>query len=291
MLFLGQQYAHRAREPLVPFSIFADRNYAVMNGVVAAISFGMLGLFLPLVIFLQSILELSALQAGLVLAPMSLASVAMAPFGGRMADRYGGKDTLITGLFLWALGLGLVLWSVGPYFNRTQLLTGLVIAGFGLGLTFAPLQTIAMRDVPARLAGAASGVINTSRQLGAVIGSAAVGALLQAQLATRLPASAYENSIALPQSFQTRFLEGFSKVAASKGLQVGTGQTGTRLPADIPSSVRPAVLQVATKTFHDAYIPAMRVTLILPLVVLTLAVLAVFLVKRRPEYDEGAAPD
>ncbi|HET6212287.1 MAG TPA: DHA2 family efflux MFS transporter permease subunit, partial [Micromonosporaceae bacterium] len=70
-LFLWQQYAQRDREPLIPFSMFADRNFALMSGVVAAISFGMLGLFLPLVIFLQSVLSLTALQAGLVLAPMS----------------------------------------------------------------------------------------------------------------------------------------------------------------------------------------------------------------------------
>ena len=63
-----------------------------MSGVIAAISFGMLGLFLPLVIFLQSVLSLSALQAGLILAPMSLASVASAPFAGRSTDRHGGRS-------------------------------------------------------------------------------------------------------------------------------------------------------------------------------------------------------
>ncbi|HWB36231.1 MAG TPA: DHA2 family efflux MFS transporter permease subunit, partial [Rugosimonospora sp.] len=71
-LFMWLQWAERTGEPLVPFSIFSDRNYSIMNFVVAAISFGMLGLFLPLTIFLQSVLGLSALQAGLTTAPMSV---------------------------------------------------------------------------------------------------------------------------------------------------------------------------------------------------------------------------
>ena len=248
-----------------PPRVFADRNFATMSAVVAAISFGMLGLFLPLVIFLQSVLDLTALQAGLVLAPMSLASIASAPFAGRLADREGGKDTLITGLVLWAGGIGLVLWATRPYYDRRELITGLVIAGFGLGMTFAPLQSIAMRNVQPMMAGAAAGLINTTRQLGAVLGSAAVGALLQAQLVARLPQSARANVDALPQSLRGRFLEGFDKVTMGRGLEVGAGQTGAHLPPEIPESVRPAVEQVALKTFYEAYVPAMRTTLILPL--------------------------
>lgn len=290
VLFGWQQAAQRDREPLVPAGIFADRNFAVMSAVVAAISFGMLGLFLPLVIFLQSVLGLSALQAGLVLAPMSLASVASAPFAGRLADRYGGKDTLVTGLVLWAGGVGLVLWATRLYYDSNQMIIGLVIAGFGLGMTFAPLQSIAMHNVQPRMAGAAAGVINTSRQFGAVIGSASVGALLQAQLATRLGDSARENVDALPQSLRPRFLEGFENASTGGGLEVGVGQTGAHLPPEIPSSIRPAIEQVATKTFYEAYIPTMRTALILPLVVLALAVVGAMLVRRTDPVVELERP-
>jgi hypothetical protein len=118
-----------------------------------------------------------------------------------------------------------------------------------------------------------------------VIGSAAVGALLQAQLVARLDDAARENAQGLPQSLRPRFIEGFSHVAASRGLEVGTNQHGVRLPADIPESVRPAVLQYATKTFHEAYIGSMRATLILPVAVLALAALAVLLVRRDAPSD------
>ena len=290
LLFVWQQRAHRHREPLVPTGIFADRNFAVMCAVVAAISFGMLGLFLPLVIFLQSILSLSALQAGLVLAPMSLASIASAPVAGRMADRYGGKDMLVAGLVLWAGGIVMVLWATRLYYDRRELLIGLVVAGFGLGMTFAPLQSIAMRNIAPRVAGAAAGLINTARQLGAVLGSVVAGTVLQVQLAAHLGPAARENVQALPLSFRPWVLDGFEEAARTvKGLEVGAGQTGARLPADLPSSVLPAIEQVALKTFYEAYIPAMRATLVIPVVVLALAVVGALLV--RGAEVPGPSPD
>jgi EmrB/QacA subfamily drug resistance transporter len=279
-VFARQQWRHADREPLVPPVMFADRNFALMTAVIAAISFGMLGLFLPLVIFLQSVLSLSAWQAGLVLAPMSLASVASAPLAGRLADRSSGKDILITGLVLWAGGIALVLYATRLYYHMGDLIAGLVVAGLGLGMTFAPLQSIAMRNVQARMAGSSAGVMNTARQLGAVLGSAATGALLQMQLAARLGPAARENVQALPLSFRPWVLDGFEKAARTvKGLEVGAGQSGAHLPADLPASVRPAIQQVALKTFHDAYIPAMRLTLLVPVIVLALAVVGALLVR------------
>jgi EmrB/QacA subfamily drug resistance transporter len=288
-VMLWQQYLQRNGEPLIPFTIFADRNYSLMNAVVAAIAFGLFGLFLPLTIFLQSVLGLSALQAGLTFAPMSLVSVFVAPFAGRFADKVGGKWILFAGLLLWTIGMWTLVEFTTVDSTRWSLLPSLLIAGFGLGMTFAPLQTIAMLNIQPQVAGAASGFINTTRQLGAVIGSAAVGALLQAQLATQLPESAKENAAALPAQFRDQFVEGFSN-AASSGLQVGAGQTGVRLPAGIPEQVKPTILEAATKTFHEGYVTAMHYTLLLPLCVLAVAVLLVLFVRRQPSSAGGAEP-
>ncbi len=148
-VFLWVQYLERDGEPLVPFSLFRDRNFATMNFVVAAIAFGMLGLFLPLTIFLQNVLGLTALQAGLTTAPMSVISMFIAPLAGRFADRIGGKWILFCGVGLFATGMGILIASSHVDSSRWHLLPGLIVAGFGLGMTFAPLQTIAMRDVAA----------------------------------------------------------------------------------------------------------------------------------------------
>src|SRR5439155_22107996 len=149
--FMVLQYVERDGEPLVPFTIFRNRNFALMNFVVSALGFGMLGLFLPLVIFLQSVLGLSALQAGLTVAPMSLVSMFVAPAAGRLADRIGGKYILLAGLSLFCTGMAIVLWSAHPTTTRLQLLPGLLVAGFGMGMTFAPMQTVAMRNIQPRM--------------------------------------------------------------------------------------------------------------------------------------------
>lgn len=288
-IMMWQQYRQRRGEPLIPFAIFSDRNYSLMNIVVAAIAFGMFGLFLPLTIFLQSVLGLSALQAGLTFAPMSLVSMLVAPFAGRFADKIGGKWILFSGLLLWTIGMWTLVEFTTVDSTRWSLLPSLLIAGLGLGMTFAPLQTIAMRSIRPQVAGAASGFINTTRQLGAVIGSAAVGALLQAQLVSQLTASAEAHAAALPEQARDEFLRAFNG-AASTGLQVGAGQTGVELPPGIPEQLRPTILDVATQTFREGYVTAMHYTLLLPLSVLGLAVVVVLFVKGRRR-ERGTSPD
>jgi EmrB/QacA subfamily drug resistance transporter len=289
LVFMWHQYATRAGEPLIPFAIFADRNYSLMNFVSAAIAFGMLGLFLPLVIYLQSVLGLTALQAGLATAPMSLISMFVAPFAGRLSDRTGGKWILFVGLSLWSIGMAMVVWLAEVDSGQWHILPGLIVAGFGLGMTFAPLQTIAMRNIAPRMAGAASGFINTSRQLGAVIGSAAVGAVLQVQLADQLRTAARTNAQALPAPLRDEFVHGFANAKGSS-MDIGTGASGVPIPPDVPEQARQTIVDVATRTFHEAFTTAMKHSLTVPLIVLAVAVLSCLLVRRRRPAPERDAP-
>src|SRR5580765_1369362 len=188
-------------EPLVPLSLFEERNFAVANWIAATVAFGMMSLFLPIVIYLQSVRDFSALTAGLTLAPMSLTSMIVAPFAGRLADRIGGKYILMTGVFVFAIGFGTLTFVAGPDSTWLTFLVPAIVAGAGMGMTFAPLTTVAMRNVEPRMAGAASGVLNTTRQVGAAIGSAVVGALLQNHLATALHNEAVSQSASLPAAY------------------------------------------------------------------------------------------
>src|SRR6202171_1316821 len=146
------------KEPLVPLSLFEERNFAVSNWIAAAISFGMLSLFLPIVIYLQSVRGFSALTAGLTLAPMSLVSMVTAPFAGRMADRIGGKYILMTGITVFAIGFVALTLVAGPDSTWINFLVPAMVAGAGMGMTFAPMTTVAMRNISPRVAGAAAGV-------------------------------------------------------------------------------------------------------------------------------------
>jgi len=289
--FLFQQYAQRDAEPLIPFTLLKERNFALMNFAVAAMGFAMLGLFLPLVILLQSVLGMTALEAGLTLAPMSLVSMVVAPFAGRLADRFGGKYILFAGSGLFATGMTVVVLTSEPGVTALRLLPGLLVAGFGLGMTFAPMQTVAMRDVQPRMAGAASGLINTTRQLGAVIGSAAVGALLQNRLAIELPAAARANAGAVPPQVRDRFVDGFEQ-ASTGSLEVGAHQTGVRLPEGIPEQFRALLVAAAEKTFGEGYIAAMKTTLALPIAVLVaVAVSSLFIRPGRAARPEASEPE
>src|SRR5713226_5310627 len=189
-------------EPLMPLSLFRDRNFAVANWIAAAISFGMLSIFLPFTIYLQSARGFSALVAGLTLAPMSLASMVTAPFAGRLADRIGGKFILMPGITLFTIGMGSIAFVAAPDSTWINFLAPAVVAGLGMGMTFAPMTTVAMRNIEPRIAGSASAVLNTIRQLGAAIGSAVVGALLQNHLATSLHDQAVSHSSQLPPLFR-----------------------------------------------------------------------------------------
>ena len=269
-------------EPLVPLSLFEDRNFAVANWIAAAISFGMLSLFLPITIYLQSVRGFTAFQAGLTLAPMSLTSMVVAPFAGRFADRIGGKYILMTGISVFAIGTGLLTYVAGPDSTWINFLVPAIIAGAGMGMTFAPMTTVAMRNISPRMAGAASGVLNTTRQLGAAIGSAVVGAILQNQLATALHDQAVAQSASLPAAFRDKFVAAFSSVA-SNGFEIGTGQNGATLPSGLPPQVAHQIAALAHDVFVTAFIDSMKTTLTVPIAFLAFTALTTVLIRRRKQ--------
>jgi len=273
-------WEHFQTQPLVPLSLFEERNFAVANWIAAAISFGMMSMFLPVTIYLQSVRGFTALAAGLTFAPMSLTSMLTAPFAGRLADRIGGKYILMTGISLFTIGFSLVAYVAGPDSTWLNFLVPAIIAGAGMGMTFAPMTTVAMRNIQPRMAGAASGVLNTTRQLGAAIGSAVVGALLQTQLATALHNQALAHASEVPVAFRDRFIAIFSSVSTN-GFQIGTGQTGASLPSGLPPAVAAQLSRIAHDVFVSAYIDALKSTLVVPVLFLAFTALTTLLIKRR----------
>jgi EmrB/QacA subfamily drug resistance transporter len=277
------------QEPLVPLSLFAERNFAIANWIAAAISFGMLSLFLPITIYLQSVRGFSALTAGLTLAPMSVTSMFLAPFAGRLADRIGAKYILTTGITLFTIGFGTLAVVAGRDSTWLTFLLPAIIAGAGMGMTFAPMTTLAMRNISPRVAGAASGVLNTTRQLGAAIGSAVVGAILQSHLATTLHDQAISHAASLPVAFRAQFIAAFSSVA-SNGFEIGTGQSGAKLPPGLPPAVASQINALAHDVFVTAYIDAMKSTLVVPIAFLAFTALTTLLIRRRPAAQQAEAP-
>jgi EmrB/QacA subfamily drug resistance transporter len=283
----------RRPHPLVPLTLFRDRNFSLMNWVGSTVNFAMIGLFLPLTIYLQSALGFSALKAGLTMMPMSLVSMLVAPFAGRMADRMGGKYILMLGLTLFAAGMGWVDWRADIDSTWLTFLPGLVVGGIGLGCTFAPLATVAMRNIRPQVAGAASGVLNTTRQVGGAIGGAVVGAVLQNRLAVALHDQAVAFAAQLPpqvpEQFRQRFIEGFSN-AASSGFAVGASSSSAagQIPG-VPPQVAAQIAQLAHDVFAHAFVDAMRPTLLVPVAVLAVGAVSCLGIKRRQRTEAAPA--
>jgi len=278
--FLLVQRMTQGKEPLVPFALFRDRNYSVTNWISGVLAIGMMGIFLPFTIYLQSVLGFTALKAGLAMAPASLISLFVAPVAGRMTDKIGGKYILMSGLTLFGAGMGWLALIAHPNSTWPSFLAPLIVAGLGLGCIFAPLVTTAMRNIPPQLAGAASGVLNTVRQVGLVIGTAAVGALLQNRLVASMVGQADTRSAALPPQVRHQFVTQIHN-SANNGIQVGAGQNGGsthQIPGASPGLVA-EIARIAHEVFTFAYVTAMRQTMILPVVLLGIGALSCLALK------------
>ncbi|MGM9386432.1 DHA2 family efflux MFS transporter permease subunit, partial [Streptomyces sp. NRRL F-5008] len=182
-LFALHQRARQDRRPLVPFELFRSRGFTVSATLGAMLLFGSIGVLLPLTLYLQSVLGLSAGEAGLALVPGPLVSLFVAPVAGNAVGRLGGRKLLVPGLLVFGAGIALTAVMAQADSSVWAIIPGQIVFGVGMGLVFAPTSTLAMQEIPPRLTGVASGMFTTFRQIGAVVGAAAVGALLQNRLA------------------------------------------------------------------------------------------------------------
>jgi len=149
-----------------------------------------------------------------------------------------------------------------------------------MGCTFAPMTTVAMRNIEPRVAGAASGMINTVRQVGAVIGTAAVGALLQNRIAAALPVAAAQHAGSLPPSARSHFVAGFASSARHGSAANPAQGAHIKLPPGTPASLASEMHKLATEVFSAGYVTAMHSTMIWPIVLLVVASLSCLGIKR-----------
>ncbi|GAA2726787.1 MFS transporter [Actinocorallia aurantiaca] len=252
-LFVIQQKRRQGDEPLVPFSLLRQRNFTILSLVGMTVSIGMIGMFLPISLYLQSVLGYSPMKAGLVLAPCSVMSMLLAPAAGRLSDRIGGKHILLFGMLLYALGLAWLTLSLSLDAHWAVLVAPLLVAGLGIGCVFAPMATEAMREIPPTLAGSAAGVNNTIRQLGSVLGSAVAGAILQSQIVSSIRSEAVARSGELPEPLREDFVAGLSR-AVEGGVELGAHHEVALEGAP------PQVANLAEEVFGRAFIDAVQPT-------------------------------
>ncbi|MFF6956685.1 MFS transporter [Streptomyces sp. NPDC088197] len=290
-IFLVYQRGQQDNEPLVPFVLFKDRNFSVVNFVGIAVSFGVVGLLLPLTIYLQSVLGFSALKAGGVLVPMAVGSMLTAGPSGVLAEKFGGKYILMGGLLAYIGGVFWIVRTVEVGQSWTGLIAPVVIVGAGMGCTFTPMATEVMRNVPPKLTGAASGVNNALRQVGSVMAGAVIGAVLQNQLASSLKDQAAQRAGAVPSDYRAGFLKNFDN--AGKHLEVG-GQSSSamKFPSNVPADIAHRIQDTAAAVFGHGFVDAMKPTMYVPMAVLFVGVIACLIIvgpKKSATPESGAA--
>jgi MFS family permease len=167
-----------AAKPLVPLRIFRSRNVSGANAIQALTVAGMFGLFFLGVLYLQEVLGYDALETGLAFLPTTLVMGTMSVrYSEPLIMRFGARRTLLPGLVLIALGLALFATVPVDGSYVADVLPPTVLLGFGVGVSFPALMTLAMSGATREDAGLASGLVNTTAQVGAAIGLAVLATL------------------------------------------------------------------------------------------------------------------
>jgi len=198
----------RSPKPLVPFSIFRIRTLTGANVVGLLVGASLFSMFFFITLYMQQVLGYSPIHAGLSYLPLALVIMASAGIASGLVTKVGYKPVLATGMLLIVAGL---LWfsqvSVGGGF-LTDILGPSLLAAAGLGFAFVTTTIAAVSGVEEREAGLASGLINTSQQIGGAIGLAVLSAIAIARTDHVMAAGGVNPVTGLTEGFQYAFLGG-----------------------------------------------------------------------------------
>ena len=198
----------RAAKPLVPFSIFRIRTLTGANVVGLLVGASLFSMFFFITLYMQQVLGYSPIHAGLSYLPLSLVIIASAGIASQLVTKLGYKPVLATGMLFIAVGL---LWfsrvSVGGGFT-TDILGPSLFAAAGLGFAFVTTTIAAVSGVEEHEAGLASGLINTSQQVGGALGLAVLSAIAISRTDSVMSSGHSSVPNGLTEGFQAAFLGG-----------------------------------------------------------------------------------
>ena len=182
--------ARNPSEPLLPLALFRDRNFSLANLAITTVGFGVTAMAFPLMLYAQAVRGFSPTRSALLLVPMAVVSGALAPYVGKLTDRAHPRYIAGFGLLCFPVSLLWLSQVMSPDTPVVELLLPIALMGVANGFMWAPLGTTATRNLPMSSAGAGAGVYNTTRQVGSVLGSASIAALMESRLAAHLPGAA-----------------------------------------------------------------------------------------------------
>jgi EmrB/QacA subfamily drug resistance transporter len=253
----------RTADPMFDLGLFRKPSFTGAAIVGFTLSASMFSMFLYLSLFLQNVLGLSPLQAGLRFLPLTLLSFFVAPIAGRLAGRVIPIRVLL-GPGMLFVSVGLVLQGgLDADSEWTHFLPGFVLAGIGVGMINPPLATTQVGVVPPQRSGMASGIGSTFRQVGIATGIAALGAIFQHAVAAKT-------------------------IDALGAAHRGGGGLGATLssgnPGGVLRAVPPAQRQRFVDAFHTGFTGALNEILVIAAITAFVGALAGFALVRREDF-------
>jgi MFS family permease len=218
----------RARNPLIPLRLFRSRNVTGANLIQILSVAGMFGMFFLGSLYLERILHYSALEIGLAFLPVTIVMGTLSlRYSEQLVMRFGARTTLVPGLVLIAVGLALFTRTPVDGSYLTDVMPSMILMGAGAGLCFPALMTLAMSGATPQDAGLASGVVNTTAQVGAALGLAVL-ATLSTSRSDKLIAHGSSTASALTSGYHLAFWIGAALVVAAIVVAVTVLQPETK---------------------------------------------------------------
>jgi len=199
----------RSRLPLVPFSIFRLRTLRGANAVALLVAMSLFSMFFFISLYLQQVLGYDALKTGFAYLPLALTIIVSAGIASALVTRVGFKIVLTVGMLFVAAGLAWfsqVSWPGGTYLG--DVLGPSLLAAVGLGFSFVSVTIAAVTGIRPDQAGLASGLVNTSQQVGGALGLAILAAVATHTTSAAFASGTHAPKVALTDGFQDAFLVG-----------------------------------------------------------------------------------
>jgi EmrB/QacA subfamily drug resistance transporter len=225
-----------ARNPLIPLRVFRSRTVTIANLIQALMVAGIFGMFFLGALYLQRVLRYDAIEVGLAFLPVALGIAAMSlRLTPQLMIRFGAKPTLIAGLALVAAGLLVFRSAPANAGYVTDLLPVMLLLGVGAGLVFPTLMTLAMSGATPEDSGLASGLVNTTQQVGGALGLAVLATLATTRTGT-LEAHGASTASALTDGYHLAFTIAAGLVLAA----IAIGLVFLRTPRVVTAVSEPA---------------------------------------------------
>jgi len=223
----------RTGNPLIPLRIFRSRNVSGANVIQALSVAGMFGMFFMGSLYMQRVLGYDALEIGLAFMPVTIVMGTLSiRYSEPLIMRFGARTTLVPGLL--CVVVGLLLFTRAPVEGSylSDALPAMLLFGLGAGLSFPALMTLAMSGATQQDAGLASGLVNTSAQVGGALGLAVL-ATLSATRSEELIDAGRATASALTDGYHLAFLIGAGLVVAAIGVALTVLQPEKQAEAQV----------------------------------------------------------